>query len=69
MEEGLLSENEREDFDGVIAGVGSRHSGSSYWKRVRNEGMRWGRLRFAVEVLGGVGVVVAVLGLVMLIFG
>ncbi|KAI9650904.1 hypothetical protein NHQ30_000939 [Ciborinia camelliae] len=69
MEEGLLSEGEREDFDGVIAGVGMGNaSGSSYWKRVSDEASR-GRLRLAVEVLGGLGVVIAVVGLVLLIFG
>ncbi|KAJ8061420.1 hypothetical protein OCU04_009241 [Sclerotinia nivalis] len=70
MEEGLLSEGEREDFDGVIAGVGmGNESGSSYWKMVSDEGRRRGKLRLVVEVLGGVGVVVAVVGLVLLIFG
>ncbi|CAD6451161.1 832765af-b219-43ae-8d63-44daeca45cab [Sclerotinia trifoliorum] len=70
MEEGLLSEGEREDFDGVIAGVGmGDESGSSYWKMVSDEGRRRGKLRLVVEVLGGVGVVVAVVGLALLIFG
>lgn len=68
IEEGLLSEEdrEREDADGVLAGVGMD---SSYWKRVSDEGQRRGRMRLAVEVLGGLGVVVAVIGLVLLIFG
>ncbi|QSZ32734.1 hypothetical protein DSL72_002313 [Monilinia vaccinii-corymbosi] len=70
MEEGLLSEHERGDFDGVIAGVGvGNASGSSYWKRIRDEGTREERIRFAVEVMGGFGVAVAVVSLVILIFG
>lgn len=70
MEEGLLSEGEREDFDGVIAGVRmGNESGSSYWKMVSDEGRRKGKLRLVVEVLGCVGVVVAVVGLGLLIFG
>ncbi|ATZ57436.1 hypothetical protein BCIN_15g00180 [Botrytis cinerea B05.10] len=70
MEEGLLSDGEREDFDGMIPRVGMQgDSGSNYWKRVRGEAQRIGGLRLIVEILGGVGVVVAVIGLVLLIFG
>ncbi|KAA8564751.1 hypothetical protein EYC84_011638 [Monilinia fructicola] len=70
MEEGLLSGNEREDYDGVIAGAGmGNRSGSSYWKRVSDEGTRRQRIKLAVEVMGGVGVVVAAIGLILLIFG
>ena len=70
MEEGLLSDGEREDFDGMIPRVGMQgDSGSNYWKRVRGEARRIGGLRLIVEILGGVGVVVAVIGLVLLIFG
>ncbi|KAF7914141.1 uncharacterized protein EAF01_000547 [Botrytis porri] len=71
MEEGLLSDGEREDLDGMIPRVGMQSdSGSSYWKRVSGEGRRMGRLRLVVEILGAVGVVVvAVVGLVLLVFG
>lgn len=70
MEEGLLSDGEREDFDGMIPRVATQSgSGSSYWKRVSGEGRRIGRLRLIVEILGAVGVVVAVVGLVLLFFG
>lgn len=70
MEEGLLSDGEREDFDGTIPRAAMQSgSGSSYWKRVSGEGRRIGRLRLIVEILGAVGVVVAVVGLVLLFFG
>ncbi|TGO45047.1 hypothetical protein BCON_0430g00040 [Botryotinia convoluta] len=71
MEEGLLSDDgEREDSDGMIPRVGMQSdSGSSYWKRVSGEGRRLRRLRLVVEILGGVGVVVAVVGLGLLVFG
>ncbi|KAF7945577.1 hypothetical protein EAE96_010344 [Botrytis aclada] len=70
MEEGLLSDGEREDFDGIIPRVGMQSdSGSSYWKRVSGEGRRMGRLRLVVEILGAAGVVVALVGVILLVFG
>ncbi|TGO22026.1 hypothetical protein BPAE_0187g00150 [Botrytis paeoniae] len=63
IEEGLLSDGEREDSDGMTIRVGMQSdSGSSYWKRVSSEGRRMGRLRLVVEILGAVGVIVAVVG-------
>ncbi|TGO39144.1 hypothetical protein BHYA_0059g00080 [Botrytis hyacinthi] len=63
MEEGLLSDGEREDFDGMIPRAGMQSdSGSSYWERVSGEGRRMGRLRLIMEIMCAVGVGVAVVG-------
>ncbi|PQE04021.1 hypothetical protein CJF31_00003141 [Rutstroemia sp. NJR-2017a BVV2] len=76
-EEGLLDGGRNDEFsvgNGLIgagrvgSGVGMmRGAGSDYWRRVREQSERRGKLRFWVEVLGAVGVVVAVVGLIGLI--
>jgi hypothetical protein len=76
-EEGLLDGERNDEFsvgNGLIgagrvgSGVGMmRGAGSDYWRRMREQSESRGKLRFWVEVLGAVGVVVAMLGLIGLI--
>ncbi|KAM3079185.1 hypothetical protein ACMFMF_004111 [Clarireedia jacksonii] len=77
-EEGLLDGGSNDEFsigNGVIgagrvgSGVGMiRGAGSDYWRKARAQSEKRGKLWFWVEVLGAVGVVVAVVGLIGLIF-